>query len=314
MGILQKKIEQSGQCEDPWGRFGGRAGESPMDGIVLIDKPRGPTSFEVVRRIRKAAAVKRVGHTGTLDPNASGLMVVCLGRYTKLASFLTDGPKIYEARVHLGVATTTDDDEGEVIEEKCIKAIVLSDIALALKSFLGPIMQIPPRFSAVKIQGKRAYVRARADEDFSISARPVEIFSLDILNFNPPMLDLRIHCSKGTYVRSLARDLGKALGVCAHAQDIRRLASSGFPVENAISFDAIKPDVLSLRLQQGISAFGDHHVMAINEHERNELRFGRNPFAKRKPFFSSWVLALCDREAVAVLRNEAGVINIGRVL
>jgi tRNA pseudouridine55 synthase len=135
-------------------------------GIILIDKPCGPSSFDVVRTVRRLLRVKRVGHAGTLDPLASGLMVVCVGRYTKLAGFLTEENKVYDARFRLGVTTTTDDGEGQVITERDATSVSREAITTVLSSMLGSISQRPPRFSAIKINGKRAYAKARADEEF----------------------------------------------------------------------------------------------------------------------------------------------------
>lgn len=220
-----------------------------MEGILLIDKPCGPSSFSVVAKVRKLSGVKRVGHAGTLDPLASGLLVLCVGRsYTKLASSLTACDKTYESLICLGVSTTTDDAEGKIVQECSTAAVTNQQVLQALEKFRGLIVQTPPQFSAIKIGGRRAYEMARKNTNFVIPAREVTIFELTVIDIDIPRVRLRIHCSKGTYIRSLARDLGAALGVGGFAQEIRRIASGTLSLSDAIKFEHLNQETLTKHL------------------------------------------------------------------
>lgn len=210
-----------------------------MDGLILVDKPKGISSFLVVKKIRRFSKTKKVGHAGTLDPMASGLLLVVLGKYTKLSSSLTSQNKTYETVFTLGLSTTTDDLEGEILYKKNPDHIASEDVVSALEKFKGKIQQNPPKFSAIKINGQRAYNMARKGQDFSIPKREVEIFEINILNINLPDIALSIKCSKGTYIRSMARDLGESLGVGAIAKEIRRTESGIYKLSDAISLGEI---------------------------------------------------------------------------
>ncbi len=217
-----------------------------MEGILLIDKPRGPSSFAVVAKARKLSGVKRIGHAGTLDPLASGLLVLCVGRsYTKLAGSLTDCDKTYETVIRLGISTTTDDSEGEILKECSTAGLTKNQILQSLEQFRGRISQVPPQFSAIKIGGRRAYDMARKNTNFVIPAREITIFELVVINISILEIRLRIHCSKGTYIRSLARDLGAALGVGGFAQEIRRIASGKLLVSDAIKLEDLNQETLA---------------------------------------------------------------------
>lgn len=212
---------------------------SPV-GILNVDKPRGLTSHDVVARIRKAARVRRVGHAGTLDPMATGVLLVLLGSATRLSQFLRDSLKTYRAQVYLGRATDTNDTEGRVIAEKELGNLSPSDIENALISFRGRIQQVPPVYSALKKEGQPLYRRARRGEEVELAPREVEIYRLEILGWRPPTLELEIECSSGTYVRALARDLGEKLGCGAHLAGLVRTRSGRFPLEEAVSLADIE--------------------------------------------------------------------------
>ncbi len=211
-------------------------------GVFLIDKPEGITSFGIVRRIKKLVGIKKVGHAGTLDPFATGLLVVCAGRpATKMIPLLMDGDKEYLATLRLGIRTTTMDPEGEIIEEKAVGHISAADIAECLTGFVGEILQRPPAYSALKHKGKPLYYYARKGIEIEKEPRKVMIHSLERLG-DPgdlddvsPELSLRIVCSKGTYIRSLADDIGVRLGCGASLTDLRRTRSGVFHVDQAIS-------------------------------------------------------------------------------
>src|SRR5437773_4564122 len=180
-----------------------------MDGILNINKPTGMTSHDTVAKIRKILKQKRVGHAGTLDPAASGVLPICIGQGTRVAEYLSESGKAYQADIVFGIVTDTYDSEGSVIRTANTSDLSLSGIEEALQHFLGPQVQLPPQYSAIKIQGQPAYKRARSGEELTMTARPITITSLKILAWEPPRLTLAIDCSKGTYIRSLAYDLGE---------------------------------------------------------------------------------------------------------
>ena len=204
-------------------------------GIVIVDKPIGPTSFSVMRAVGRQLGAKRVGHAGTLDPAASGILVVLLGEGTKLSDLLMHHDKVYEARVVLGRATDTLDAEGQTVAEAPVPAAALEPAAIraALPAFLGKIMQVPPVYSALKRDGRTLMSRARAGEQVEVAPREVRVDALELLAVDGPALLLRVACGKGFYVRSLARDLGAALGVPAHLGGLRRTVLGGFTLADA---------------------------------------------------------------------------------
>lgn len=206
-------------------------------GILLINKPIKMSSFFAVKKIRSLLGIKKVGHAGTLDPLAQGLLVIAFGKYTKLCEYLSGESKIYQTVIKLGEKTTTDDAEGEVLETKDCSLISKNDIEEAIKKFTGIIAQVPPNFSAIKINGKRAYAMARNNENILLQPRNIEIYYIKLISFNLPYITLEVFCSKGTYIRSLARDLGDYLGCNAYAYNITRLSSGSFNLNDAALFD-----------------------------------------------------------------------------
>lgn len=211
-----------------------------MNGVLVVDKPEGPTSFDVVRAVRRALKTSKVGHTGTLDPMATGVLPVCVGDATRIAQFLTEGDKTYEALVRLGASTDTQDRTGTVLAEADPSGVTREQLEAALDRFRGEIEQVPPMYSAVKVDGKRLYEMARAGQEVERAARKVTIHEVRLLDFRPPELTLRVHCSKGTYIRTLAHDLGELLGCHAHLAALRRIGSGPFHIEQAVPFDALK--------------------------------------------------------------------------
>lgn len=204
------------------------------DGVLVVDKPSGPTSFDVVRRIKHASKVRRVGHGGTLDPLASGVLPICLGEGTKLAQFLLDADKEYEVTIELGAETDTYDAQGTVTARHDASAVDASAVEGVLPAFRGPIRQTPPIYSALKRDGRPLYDYARAGEVVEIAPRDVTIHELVLGPWRGPgAVALRIRCSKGTYVRSLAFDIGRALGVGGHVTALRRTRSGPFALDVA---------------------------------------------------------------------------------
>jgi tRNA pseudouridine55 synthase len=209
-----------------------------IDGAVLLDKPVGISSNKALQQARQLFGAAKAGHAGTLDPLASGLLIVLFGEATKFAGHLLEDDKEYLATLKLGEKTATGDAEGEVIERKAVQ-VSQSDLLRVLQSFKGEIEQVPPMHSALKRGGVPLYALARKGETVSRQARRVRITELEELEFNPPRLALRIRCSKGTYVRTLAEDIGEALGTCAHLTALRRTASGRWRVEDAVTLDAL---------------------------------------------------------------------------
>jgi tRNA pseudouridine55 synthase len=214
---------------------GARAG-----GVLLVDKPEGPTSHDVVDVVRRAFSERRVGHTGTLDPFASGLLLVCVGPATRLAEFLSGTDKEYLATFRLGRRTSTHDPEGKVeLESDGWRDLRPADIESALASLRGDLLQRPPTYSAKKLAGEPAHRRARRGEVVELEAVPVVVRELEMVSAELPDVALRIACSSGTYVRALARDLGDALGVGAHVSRLRRTRVGSFEVGRAVALDAL---------------------------------------------------------------------------
>ena len=210
-----------------------------VDGVVLVDKPTGLTSNAVLQRVKRAYRALKAGHTGTLDPLASGLLPVCLGEATKFSVGLLDADKGYRATLHLGVTTETGDAEGAVLRTREVTS-ARGEIEQALREFTGDIMQVPHRYSAIKREGRALYSYARAGEAVMVAPRHVHILTLAIEEWSPPMLTIRLLCSKGTYVRSLGEDLGEALGCGAHVSALRRLSVGDFRIERAVTLEAIE--------------------------------------------------------------------------
>lgn len=208
---------------------------------LLIDKPAGITSAAAVNRLSWLLNAKKAGHAGTLDPDATGLLPIAFGEATKTLSLLTEAQKTYEFTLRFGAETNTDDASGVIIEES---EIIPSETELRaiLPQFTGEIMQIPPQYSAVKINGVRAYKRARMGESFTIKAKPLWVSRLDLLSYAPPFASLAMRCGKGGYVRAIARDLGRALGSLAHVRELRRVAIDPFTIKDAVGYDALQED------------------------------------------------------------------------
>lgn len=193
-----------------------------VDGILLLDKPQQLTSNEALQRVKRLYQANKAGHTGSLDPLATGLLPVCLGGATKFSSYLLDADKHYRVRVRLGITTTTADAEGEILETRPVEGVDLARIRLVMDHFLGPIEQLPPMYSAVKHQGERLYKLARQGIEVERQPRTVIIYRSELIDLTLPELELDVHCSKGTYVRTLAEDIGAALGCGGHVIGLRR--------------------------------------------------------------------------------------------
>lgn len=210
-----------------------------VDGVLLLDKPSGLSSNAALQRAKRCYAAEKAGHTGTLDPLASGLLVLCLGDATKYAQVLLDARKEYIATVRFGIATTTGDAEGETIDERPV-AFRRADLEAALPRFIGTIPQVPPRHAALKHRGRSYYEYARAGMEIDRVPRDIEIDAIEIVDWAPPFATLRVACGKGTYVRVLAEDLGAAVGSCAHLAGLRRTACGAFALDDAVTLAALE--------------------------------------------------------------------------
>jgi len=289
-----------------------------ISGWLVVDKPAGITSTAVVNKVKWAFSAKKAGHAGTLDPEATGVLAVALGEATKTVPYITDAMKAYRFCVRLGAATNTDDTEGEVTDTSDARPTD-DEIKAALGQFVGDIMQVPPKFSAVKIDGERAYKRARSDEDFEIAARP--LYVEELLMAERPDADhviLEMTCGKGGYVRSIARDLGAALGCFGHVEWLRRVWSGPFDAEDGISMEKIEElaktpeiDAHLLPLEEGLA---DLPEVKTTEGGAAKLRNG-NPgmviVADVEYGDECW--ASLHGEAVAVGVYKAGELHPSRV-
>jgi tRNA pseudouridine55 synthase len=216
-----------------------RAPRRRVDGVLLLDKPLGLSSNAALQRAKRLYAAEKAGHTGTLDPLASGLLPLAFGDATKFAQSLLDARKGYRATVRFGAATTTGDAEGGVVREAAV-AFGAAQLAAALRRFIGRIRQVPPRYAALKFEGRAYYDYARAGIDIPRPPREVEIEALELVDWAPPDAVIDVRCSKGTYVRVLAEDLGEALGSCAHLASLRRTASGPFTLDRAVTLDTLE--------------------------------------------------------------------------
>jgi len=218
-----------------------------VDGVLLLDKPVGLSSNDALIKAKRVLNARKAGHTGTLDPFATGLLPLCFGEATKFSQDLLEADKSYEATVHLGIMTTTGDTEGEAIETLPVD-VTLEQIEAALARFRGPIAQVPPMYSALKRDGKALYEYAREGIVLEREARPVTIHALTLVDYQAPFLKIRVSCSKGTYVRVLGEDIGAALGCGAHLNALRRIEVGALDVDGMITLDDLlaHPDPLSL--------------------------------------------------------------------
>ncbi len=211
-----------------------------LEGVLLVDKPRGFTSHDVVARLRRKLAMKRIGHAGTLDPMATGLLIILVGKATSISQYLTNLDKEYEGTIELGKITNSQDADGELMEPRPVPPLTEAQVRTAMQAFLGDQYQTPPMFSAIKVGGVPLYKKARKGEEVEREPRFIRVASYELTRFTPPRLDFRLHCSKGTYVRTLAHDLGQKLGCGAHLCALRRTATDKFRIDAALPLEEIE--------------------------------------------------------------------------
>ena len=213
--------------------------ERKLDGILNINKPEGMTSHDVVARVRRISGQKKAGHAGTLDPLASGVLLVCLGEATRVAEYLMSSDKVYLARIRLGITTDTYDAEGRISSQMEV-TVTRAQVEPELRTFVGRLEQIPPMYSALKHEGTTLYRLARQGQTVARAPRQIEIYALDLLDWAPPDMQVRVHCSKGTYIRSLAHDLGQRMQCGAHLAGLVREASGAFRIEEAVTLSELE--------------------------------------------------------------------------
>ncbi len=212
----------------------------PVEGVLLVDKPTGMTSHDVVYRLRRKFQIQRIGHAGTLDPMATGLLIMLIGKATKISQFLISVDKVYEGELTLGINTNSQDAEGEVMETRPVPPLTREQVLAAMQTFLGDQYQKPPMFSAIKIGGVPLYKLARKGEEIEREPRFVRIAAFELVEFNSPKITFRLHCTKGTYVRTVAYDLGEKLGCGGHLSALRRTGSGKFTIEQCLPLAEIE--------------------------------------------------------------------------
>ncbi len=264
--------------------------QSNLEGILVVDKPglpagvapaqagALPTSHDTVQRVRRWSGQRRIGHTGTLDPMASGVLVLCLGRATRLVEYYQGHDKRYTAQITLGVETDTYDALGKVVETGPVSPPASAQIEAALEKFRGPIAQKPPVYSALKQGGESLHYKARRGEEVEVAPRPVVIHALRLLAYHPPQIYLAVHCSAGAYIRSLAHDLGRALGSCAHLSYLRREAAGPFSAADAHALDAVEEAARRDALGALLLPPGDRldlPVVMLDAEESERLGYGQ---------------------------------------
>ncbi|MCL7766150.1 tRNA pseudouridine(55) synthase TruB [Pasteurella multocida] len=252
-----------------------------IDGVFLLDKPQGMSSNDIMQKVKRVFQANKAGHTGALDPLATGMLPICLGEATKFSQFLLDADKRYQVTSKLGERTDTSDAEGQVVETRDVQVDV-QDILAALPHFRGDLMQVPTMFSALKHQGKPLYEYARAGITVEREARPITIFDLQFIAYDAPYLTLEVHCSKGTYIRTLVDDLGEYLGCGAHVTVLRRTAVANYPVEAMMDWDTLQV----LAAQQDLALLDQHLLptdsavsalpaLHLNQEQSKAISFGQ---------------------------------------
>ena len=219
-----------------------RQGRRPwrdVDGVLLFDKPAGSSSNQALQRVRRLFAARKAGHCGSLDPLATGILPICFGQATRFSAYLLGAAKTYRASCRLGQTTTTGDAEGDIVEQRPVE-LDLAEVQTVLGRYVGRIEQVPPMYSALKHEGRRLYELAREGREVERKPRRVEIFSLELLDFDTPVLDFEVHCSSGTYVRTLAEDIGAALGCGAHLIGLRRTEVDGLRVQDSVTIEDLE--------------------------------------------------------------------------
>lgn len=256
-----------------------------MNGVLNIFKPKGMSSFDVVRVVKKVAKTGKVGHTGTLDPEATGVLPICIGRATKIIDYIMDSEKIYEVTFKLGIRTTTYDLEGEVLEKRDTSNLRDEDILGVIKDFIGEYSQVPPMYSALKQNGVRLYELARKGIEVERQGRLIKIYNIEDIKINNPYISMKVTCSKGTYIRSLCYDIGEKLGVFATMTELNRAKTSVFSQENSININDLTEENIdnyiltmeeALNKYEAITVHGKYVKLLVNGVRVADSRFTKD--------------------------------------
>lgn len=279
-----------------------------VSGVLVVDKPVGLTSHDVVQIIRRGTNIRRAGHTGTLDPRASGVLVILIGPAVRLSEYVSASDKRYQATIRLGSSTDTYDAEGEVTSSASVENITEERFADILQQFVGEIKQTPPPYSAVKVQGRKAYEMAREGEEVNLEPRTIQVYSLELLEWAPPEVVIDVFCSSGTYVRSLANDLGKALGCGAHLVGLRRTKSGRFTLRDAVPLRRLQESFVAgdwyKYLIPAAEALGDWPMVELNADQVELIRHGHRVPAEHNE--TGWARGVSEQgDLVALIEVDA---------
>jgi tRNA pseudouridine55 synthase len=265
-----------------------------VSGVLVVDKPVGLTSHDVVQIIRRGTGIRRAGHTGTLDPRASGVLVVLVGPAVRLSEFVSASDKRYQATIRLGSRSDTYDSEGMITESEMPVEVSEEQFNDMIRGYVGEIEQVPPPYSAVKVQGKKAYERARKGEEVELEPRMINVYSLEVLEWAPPEVVIDVYCSSGTYVRSLANDIGEELGIGAHLVGLRRTKSGRFTLRDAVSLrrlrESFEAGTWAQYLIPASEALGDWPMIELDADEVEKVRHGHRLPAE--PDAQGWARAV----------------------
>ncbi len=280
-----------------------------VSGVLVVDKPIGLTSHDVVQIIRRGTGIRRAGHTGTLDPRASGVLVVLIGPAVRLSEYVSASDKRYQATLSLGSSTDTYDSEGTITAETEIGEVDEDKFNEILQQFVGEIEQVPPPYSAVKVKGKKAYEMARKGEEVELEPRMINVYTLEVLEWAPPEIVLDVYCSSGTYVRSLAHDLGTKLGTGAHLIGLRRTKSGQFTLRNSVPLrelqDAFTTGEWYKYLIPAAEALGDWPMIEMESEEVDLVRHGhRIPAEPESPQMTRGLTQQGDLVALLELTED----------
>ena len=290
-----------------------------VEGLFCIDKPDGISSFKVVDKVRKYLKIQKVGHTGTLDKMVTGVLVICLGKATRVVEYLQVGTKIYEATIHLGISTDTDDAEGIILNKVIVDNITLDKVRDVMKIFTGKILQKPPLYSAIKKSGVRLYKLARAGTHVEIEPREVEIYNIEIKKFCLPFLEITAEVSPGTYIRSLARDIGNTLSCGAHISQLRRIKDGNITINMCTKLD----ELLKMNLEKVIKsrsfipmneALSDIPTINIDEAGMKQIKNGISVEILDETISEGLFQVKYEGTLVAVGRLKDGIFKPNKVL
>jgi tRNA pseudouridine55 synthase len=287
-----------------------------LNGVLPVDKPEGPTSHDTVAAVRRALRTRQVGHTGTLDPFASGLLLVCVGTATRLAEYLTGLPKTYLATMRLGAATDTDDLTGDVISSSdAWPCITREQVEAALQAQVGTIQQLPPIYSAKKVAGERMYAAARRGDEVKRTPATVTIYAIRLTRFDPPDVEFEVECGAGTYIRAIARDVGEALGVGGHLRTLRRTRVGPHDVARAVPMDALADEArVQAAMLSPLDAVSHLPRVMVDDAGIAALRFGRAvPASPDTPSGTPVALASATGELLAVGERDGEVVRPRKV-